>query len=58
MLGAVLKKLEIGKIATPFSLSFDLQLRLSKYKIPMQELGFGRTVLQVRSLAHSTETVD
>jgi hypothetical protein len=58
MLGAVLKKLEIGEIGTPFSLSFDLQLRLSEYRIPLQELNFGRAVLQVGSLAHSTETLD
>ena len=47
-----LTKFEIGKVGRPFALSSDLENKLAKYIIRMQELGFGLTVLQVRKLAY------
>jgi hypothetical protein len=42
-----LKKFEIGKVGAPLALSSDLELRLAKYVIHIQALGFGLTILWV-----------
>jgi hypothetical protein len=40
ILGAILKKFETGEICRPFVKSSDLQLRIAKHVIRMQELRF------------------
>jgi hypothetical protein len=48
-----LKKLEVGIIRRTFCLSSELQLRLAKYVLLVQERGSGVTSFQVRILACS-----
>lgn len=44
---------EVPKLRRPFALPAELEQRVFKYIINMQELGFGLTVLQVRKLAYN-----
>lgn len=51
--GNDLKKVEMREVDRPFTLSYDVDLKLSKYVVRMQELDLGQTVFQVRNLAHN-----
>ncbi|XP_039296637.1 tigger transposable element-derived protein 1-like [Nilaparvata lugens] len=42
----------VPKLGRPFALPVDLEQKILKYILDMQELGFGLTVLQVRKLAY------
>lgn len=42
----------VPKLGKPFALPVELEQRIYKYIITMQELGFGLTVIQIRKLAY------